>query len=445
VDIENTGTADFKIEGLSIADANGVFSLLSSVENHVLAPGESVQVQVVFRPREEKSYAGAVDIRSTADNGAHRQIALRGVGVSGTLVAGPSVSGTWKKAQSPYIVTSDIRIPRSKTLTIEPGVVVKFAGRFSLTIGYRGTLRASGTEESRIVFTASDPNEGWLGIRFINAGRDDTLKYCTIEYANKSRESGGGFLDLYGGAILCCASQAEEPGVPLISSPTIDFCLLTHNGARTGGAIMCTDGSEAVITNNTIVDNSADIDGAGIALYYAYCTIANNVIARNSSGVVGGAVMNYLGCPVIANNTMASNRPGAMQLEVATDMPGFETCSIVNNIIWDNEISMAEDVILMSGQYEIQYNDIQGGWQGTGNINVDPRFADADAGDYHLKSAAGRWDPAAQGWVNDDVTSPCIDAGDPTFDAGDEPEPNGQRINMGAYGGTGEASKSPGQ
>jgi len=44
--------------------------------------------------------------------------------------------------------------------------------------------------------------------------------------------------------------------------------------------------------------------------------------------------------------------------------------------------------------------------------------------------------------VQDDVTSPCIDAGDPSSPIGFEPFPNGGRINMGAYGGTAEASKS---
>ena len=72
-------------------------------------------------------------------------------------------------------------------------------------------------------------------------------------------------------------------------------------------------------------------------------------------------------------------------------------------------------------------------------------------GDYHLKSQAGRWDTNSQnwpctrlgtGWVIDDVTSPCIDAGDPNSLIGLEPFPNGGRINMGAYGGTVEASKS---
>ena len=63
-------------------------------------------------------------------------------------------------------------------------------------------------------------------------------------------------------------------------------------------------------------------------------------------------------------------------------------------------------------------------------------------GDYRLKSQAGRWDPDAETRVQDEVTSPCIDAGLPASPVGHEPAPNGDRINMGAYGGTIEASKS---
>jgi hypothetical protein len=46
-------------------------------------------------------------------------------------------------------------------------------------------------------------------------------------------------------------------------------------------------------------------------------------------------------------------------------------------------------------------------------------------------------------WVIDDTSSPCIDAGNPGCSAGSEPAPNGNRINMGGYGRTAEASKSP--
>ncbi len=63
-------------------------------------------------------------------------------------------------------------------------------------------------------------------------------------------------------------------------------------------------------------------------------------------------------------------------------------------------------------------------------------------GDYHLKSQAGRFDPNSQSWIADDVTSPCIDAGDPNSPLCYEPVPNSGRINIGAYGGTVEASMS---
>ena len=94
-----------------------------------------------------------------------------------------------------------------------------------------------------------------------------------------------------------------------------------------------------------------------------------------------------------------------------------------------------------------------------GNIDVDPCFAQAgywddkntpeDAnddswieGDYHLKSQAGRWAIGSSSWMQDDVTSPCIDAGDNMSPIGLEPFPNGGVVNMGAYGGTTKASKS---
>jgi len=64
-------------------------------------------------------------------------------------------------------------------------------------------------------------------------------------------------------------------------------------------------------------------------------------------------------------------------------------------------------------------------------------------GDYHVNSQVGRWNPNSQIWVQDDVTSPCIDTGDPNSAIAFEPFPNGSIINMGAYGGTEKASKSP--
>jgi len=150
---------------------------------------------------------------------------------------------------------------------------------------------------------------------------------------------------------------------------------------------------------------------------------------------------------------------------------------VLNSIVWGNTAYVtadgfaADDVAVRSGvmlgtmsvkavhsligaDSHLVDDDMIGQW-----LNGDPLFAApgrwdpnelASApiddfwveGDYHLKSQAGRWDPASQNWVKDDVTSPCIDAGDPNSPVGEELEPNGGRINMGAYGGTAEASMS---
>ena len=66
---------------------------------------------------------------------------------------------------------------------------------------------------------------------------------------------------------------------------------------------------------------------------------------------------------------------------------------------------------------------------------------DPESIDIHLKSAAGHWN--GTGWTLDSVTSPAIDAGDPDEAYSNEPMPNGGCVNLGYYGNTAQASKSP--
>jgi len=468
-DITNTGKMKFTIGSLSVsntsrnrnsqstglgashpsdltAEPSGVFSLITNVQKHLLAPGDSLWVEIGFAPIDERKYTGTVNVHSTSSNAPDKQITLRGVGVPGTIVSGGAVSGSWKKDESPYTITGDIHVPRGRTLNIEPGVVVKFAGHFKLTVGYRATLRARGTHTEPIVFTAIDTGEGWFGIRFVNSGADDTLEYCTIEYSKKLATAGSSYLDLYGGGIMCCSSWEAEPMFGVPSSPTINHCLIANNYALSAGGIMCMDDSEAEITNNMIVDNSVYYDGGAIYIAGASPTIANNVVAHNSA-LDSGGILTWYGTGSIINNTIVHNRPNGLYL--GPTPWSFEKPLILNNIIWQNEMCISEYVY--AEDYNVNYNNIQGGFeiededeveQGEGNIDVDPLFADLSSRDYHLKSQAGRWDPASQSWVQDDVTSPCIDAGDPDSDCTAEPSPNGERINMGAFGGMPQASMS---
>lgn len=82
-----------------------------------------------------------------------------------------------------------------------------------------------------------------------------------------------------------------------------------------------------------------------------------------------------------------------------------------------------------------------------------PLFVDPNNGDYHLKSEGWRWSRSESQWVYDDVTSPCIDAGNPGSPLAKEVlsvprDPcniygKNIRINMGAYGGTAQAGIPP--
>ncbi len=79
------------------------------------------------------------------------------------------------------------------------------------------------------------------------------------------------------------------------------------------------------------------------------------------------------------------------------------------------------------------------------SLDVRPLFADPGSLDFHLKSVAfnGRYVPGT-GFVQDAVESPLIDAGPPAYAFSEEPNNNGNRINMGLFGGSWEASKSSG-
>jgi len=133
------------------------------------------------------------------------------------------------------------------------------------------------------------------------------------------------------------------------------------------------------------------------------------------------------GSPAISNVTIADNGFG---IAAYTGSVPY----ISNSIFWNNVFG---DLF----GCQATYSCVQNGCAGPGNLDIDPRFADPENGDYHLQSKHGRYWPVYDIWVLDEVFSPCIDGGDPNDDYSNERMPNGGRINMGAFGGTAYASK----
>ena len=341
-----------------------------------------------------------------------------------------------------------------------------------------------------------------------------TLDDCTF-YANSAEWDGGGMHNSYNQPILTnCAFIANRAynggGMEnfIDCSPTVTNCTFSMNSAdENGGGMHNEYHTNTTVTNSTFKENSGNGNGGGMWNSMSNptllnCTFSGNLadfgggitnlaesspiltnctFSGNSAAMGGGMDNSWDSGPILTNCTFTGNRAqwsgGGMYN--SQSRATLTNCTFSQNFAddvggvfasWDRNSTLTNCVLYgnnfpqIAGDATISYSDVQDGYEGEGNIDTDPLFADpgywADLsdpnivveqnnpnaiwvdGDYHLKSEAGRWDPANESWVVDDVTSPCIDAGDPNSPVGDEPESNGGIVNMGAYGGTAEASMS---
>lgn len=238
-----------------------------------------------------------------------------------------------------------------------------------------------------------------------------------------------------GGGILCD-----------LSSPRIQHNIIEGNRAvevrqgvisAGGGGIRC-GYAEPIIRNNVIRDNQGHY-GAGIVLFHSAGTVQNNLIIGNHGGTgYGGSGMwvagrlSYRIGNLIEHNTIVGNvasLPDTTPGQMAGRGGGLTLYAPVvlrNNIVWGNRQAQGGQIDASKRRPPAaSYNLVQGGLEGTGNRDSEPRFADT----VHYYLAAG---------------SPAIDAGDPGA-AGDR-RPGGsargpalgrERADLGAYGGPG--------
>jgi len=273
----------------------------------------------------------------------------------------------------------------------------------------------------------------------VYSGSSATLTNCDINRNSANIESGGG---------ICCAYD---------SLVTINNCTIIDNSTQIkgGGGIMSYDKSLATLTNSLIARNSTQWGGGVMSERESSSTLTNCIICENSASLEGGGVVCYnKSLTTITNCTIWGN--SAAQSGGGVECLDWSSSTVTNSIIWKNSAPKGRELSVQdaASTLTITYSNVADGqtgvrvdggstldW-GVGNIDADPCFADPNNDDYHLKSQAGRWDPNNQVWIPDDVTSPCIDAGDPMSSIGLEPFPSGGFVNMGAYGCTAEASKA---
>jgi len=309
---------------------------------------------------------------------------------------------------------------------------------------YDSAFNFHSNEGPNSVLTGFTITNGYAGIRCRDYS-GPTIRNCIITNNCASIFSDGISCNNSSPTIINCTVSGHSAGyghgiATYNSSLTITNCIITENSSDHGGGIYCIGDSSLTIANCIISRNSATFYGGGIFVGGSNAVISNCIISDNVANWGGGGLSSSGSNMTITNCTFAANSSGngnAVRCSSSHNNPS--DANISNCIFWDggDEIQNSDGSTII-----VTYSDVQGTWPGLGNIDSDPCFVDAANGDYHLKSQAGRWDPNSQSWVQDEVTSSCIDAGDPDSSIGYELFPNGGRVNMGSYGGMVEASKS---
>jgi predicted outer membrane repeat protein len=183
------------------------------------------------------------------------------------------------------------------------------------------------------------------------------------------------------------------------SSPILtDVEFSGNRSGREGGGISNAKSSRPVLVNVTFLGNSTGINGGGMVNSESTPSLTNVTFSGNSAGAYGGGICNtFSSRPTLTNVTFTLN--WAPHGSGICNVGGSFT--LVNGIVWGNR--PAGDPVYNDNVIpDITYSDIEGGFRGVGNLNVDPRF-----GLFGYHGAPTRVLPLLAG-------SPVIDRGSPT-------------------------------
>jgi hypothetical protein len=193
-----------------------------------------------------------------------------------------------------------------------------------------------------------------------------------------------------------------------------------HNIFYSTGTNPSIDWVGGVLTSgfyNTLIENNVFDGTYHAAIIHMYPTGDSTNLSPKDTGYTTIVRNN-----IIVNTLQRTKDPGGTGYGIINYLPETHSFVLENNCLYNNS----------AGDYRNA--------RSTSDIHVDPRFANENNHEYHLKSTGGRWN--GKTWVKDTISSPCIDAGYPGSDYSKEPKNSGGRINIGRYGNTEWASIS---
>jgi|GEM_PF-2617906 len=217
--------------------------------------------------------------------------ALSGPAAAGgpTYVGGSILTNTiWSRANSPYIVTSTVKVENSAVLTIEAGVEVKFQPSQGLEIMPGSKLVAVGTQTNPITFTSdlvTPTRRAWSGIRWF--GSNNHLENAVIEWAHYGLLlEAGSKNNLVTGVTFRNIGDYSDPGSEgaavfgTVDNSSFHQCIIQN--AEHGFYLLKS-------FNNLFLGNIIDgCDGVGIALKGEAALASGNIVNGNLINNCGG-------------------------------------------------------------------------------------------------------------------------------------------------------------
>lgn len=285
---------------------------------------------------------------------------------------------TWTLVDSPYVVSKDITVDPTVTLTIEPGVEVKFGGKFTFYV--QGTLYAVGTPNRPITFTSNSqtPQRGdWQSVMFQNTSSWSTLDHISVKYAADGVASENGKLTLRNSEI----AFSEDNGIRILSSEiVVENSQISNNTA----GISITGSNVVTVQNNTLRSNGVGISLSGTV---SGVNIRQNIISLSSlSGIELGA-SSYSGLEVLYNTLSAGNS--------GFYVSGNASTTVTNNSVSYNKVGF---YYAAGSSHVAHFNDIYGNELGmdVANLTVDASYNywGDKTGPYHdLLNPEGKGNP----------------------------------------------------
>jgi parallel beta-helix repeat protein len=308
--------------------------------------------------------------------------------VKATYVEGYITLDTiWTLVDSPFIISNEITVCSNATLTIEPGVQVRFGGFFNINI--EGRLIAEGTENKVIRFTSNqlEPETGAWGTLNFNSIQESSLSNCIIEYGLNGITVENGRVNIQ----ECIIRYNSENGVTILDGyVNIENCEVLNN---TLGGIFVSGSSHVSIHNNLISGNGDGIILNGVLT--SQISITQNEISFNQhSGILCEA--ETYGNTIILNNTVFQNYYGFC---ISSDA----VTHITRNYILNNYVGIMYE---RGTGHTAHFNDIIGnnlGMDVSSETSVDATYNywGSQSGPYHITlNPHGKGNPVGGDGVN---------------------------------------------